>query len=400
MSRHVVRRFNRPAILVMALVGMMLCAGASWGYWQETQLGGVRLGDSAFVLLEMPGFGNPDAFVVPSSQPEAGPATSESFGSNIAPGEGPGASGSGGGAGGPGMMGGGGMMGPGGPFGSGAAGMMGPGGGSSGGPMSAGPAMMGAEGMARGFFGSSRPGSLNIQTGMGMMGPSSAPSAMGPGGRPGGSAPMPPGASGGSPMAFGAGGMGGMGAGLFGQPGGGGGGLGGASGGGLALGSPGSGVSSFPDWALSVWFDLRENEMEWFYLRDPGHNDDATLVAVGFVINKLDGKIVAISVAGEECDFARTAMWKPHEYVQLGDSFKQVLYRYGWPHDIETFDGTTTGDPMGGLGSVTFSNSSNSFRRDCILWYHEVRGEKQCNIAFTLHDERVTRIHIWIPEPI
>jgi len=149
-----------------------------------------------------------------------------------------------------------------------------------------------------------------------------------------------------------------------------------------------------------VWVELRENEMEWFYLCDPGHNDDATMVAVGFVINKLDGKIVAISVAGEECDFARTAMWKPHEYVQLGDSFKQVLYRYNWPHDIETFDGTSSGDPMGQLGSVTFNGSSNSFRRDCILWYHEVRGEKQCNIAFTLHDERVTRIHIWIPEPV
>jgi hypothetical protein len=174
------------------------------------------------------------------------------------------------------------------------------------------------------------------------------------------------------------------------------GGLGQAAGGvgGVPSGGPGSGVSSFPDWALAVWFDLRENEIEYFYIRDQ--------VAVGFVINKLDGKIVAISVAGAECDFARTAMWKPHEYVQLGDDFKQVQYRYGWPHDIETFDGS--GDPTNaGLisgGSVQFSTTIGSFRRDCILWYHEVRGEKQCNIAFTLHNLHVTRIHIWIPEPL
>jgi len=175
-----------------------------------------------------------------------------------------------------------------------------------------------------------------------------------------------------------------------------GGGLGQAAGGagGVPTGGPGSGVSSFPDWALAVWFDLRENEMEYFYIRDQ--------VAVGFVINKLDGKIVAVSVAGEDCDFARTAMWKPHEYVQLGDDYKQVMYRYGWPHDIETFDGSGDATNAGLIsgGSVQFGPTTNSYRRDCILWYHEVRGEKQCNIAFTLHNFRVTRIHIWIPEPL
>jgi hypothetical protein len=305
-------------------------------------------------------------------------------------------------------------MGPGGPFGGGPggsggsgppSGMMGPGmmgpggrGGARGGPGGGGGGGAATMGMSRGFFGTSQPGTLNTQAAMGMF---ASPSMAGAGGGP----PMPPSASG-----MRGGSFGGMGTGMPGMPGPGGSsflgapGTGGAGapgvggGGGLTGGGPGSGVSSFPDWALSVWFDLRENEMEWFYLRDPG-NKTGEMVAVGFVVNKLDGKIVAISVAGPECDFARTAMWKPHEYVQLGDSFKQVLYRYGWPHDIETFDGS--GDVSGGMtGSVSFNGIQNVFRRDCILWYHEIRGEKQSNIAFTLHGMFVTRIHIWIPEPV
>lgn len=397
-------------------VGVLVCAlafsGTSWGYWLETQLAGVRLGDSAFVLYEMVGYGNPDAIVVQTTQSAAGPATSASFDGRslggISASEGPGGGGGGGmGMGGPGA---GAFGGPEGPFGAGGSAGRGPGGGMGmmGAPPgggSGGPQMV--RGVAGGFFGSTRSGTLNVQT-MGEMG-----AAMGMAGQlagrggPSGMPPMPPGAGapsrGGAPagMPGAMGPMGGFGAAAgagptMGQagPGAGAAGAGGAAFSGLTGGVAGSGVSSFPDWALSVWFELRENEIEYFYIRDN--------VAVGFVVNKLDGKIVAISVAGEKCDFARTAMWRPHEYIQLGDSFKQVMYRYGWPHDIETFEGS--GDPSNaGLvtgGSVTFGSSVNSFRRDCILWYHEIRGEKQCNIAFTLHDFKVTRIHIWIPEPV
>ena len=407
----------RGVLLLTLVMGVLVAfSGSASAYWLETQLAGIRLGDSAFVLYENPYYGEPEAIVIATSGGGEGPATSEGFPGDSLGGvsSGEGAVG-GGGAAGPGVS----TGGPEGPFGGpmgGPMGMSGPPmmGGQAGGPMM-GPMMPsmgmmgyvpgsgegtqivmnpGEPGMASGFWGTSRPGTLNVQSGpMGPMMGGSRPPTGGAGTGGGGALagpPMIPGAEGGmmmgpgSPSLPSSGGF--MG---FQGP--------GAAPGAAAGGFPGAGgggsVSGFPVWALSVWFDLRQNEMEYFYMVKD--------VAVGFVINKIDGKIVAISVAGEACDFARSAMWKPHEYVQLGDSFKQVQYRYGWPHEIETFagSGNPLATPLSGT-SVTFGNNTNEYRRDCILWYHEVRGEKQCNVAFTLHDFLVTRMHIWIPEPI
>ncbi len=98
---------------------------------------------------------------------------------------------------------------------------------------------------------------------------------------------------------------------------------------GAAAGGAGAQVAPFPRWGLPVWVTMREGEVEWIYRKGP--------VVMGFVLDEF-GYVVVVAVAGEKCDYARTAMWRPHEYVQLGDSFKRVIYRYGWPDDTITFD--------------------------------------------------------------
>lgn len=151
------------------------------------------------------------------------------------------------------------------------------------------------------------------------------------------------------------------------------------AGGGTAAG----GASPFPMWAQPVWITLESNDCEWIYQRGD--------VVVGFVLDR-DGFIKAIAVAAAQCNFARTALWKPHRYVKLGDSFKQVLYRYGYPDEYVPFTASSTGSGTvtGGAPTVTFNQVSRSFSRDCQLRYTE-----ESNIAFTLHNFAVTRVHIW-----
>ncbi len=200
-----------------------------------------------------------------------------------------------------------------------------------------------------------------------MMGPPMGP--MGPGGPPGRAA-APPGV--GPPMP----GLGGpAGPGAFPGP-------GGAAGpGGLAAGAAAGGP--FPIWALPVWVEVEPGEVEWLYQKGP--------VILGFVLDR-DGYIQVIAVAAENCNYARTALWQPHKYVKLGDDFKQVLYRYGFADESVTFMNTGPGEATPGTGSVTvsFAGTSRVFSRDVILRYTEDN-----NIAFTLHNMKVTRIHIW-----
>ena len=196
--------------------------------------------------------------------------------------------------------------------------------------------------------------------GMGMAGGVGAPPAPGAPGAPG------PGAFPGAPAA-----------GAPGAP--------GAPGAAGAAGAAGAGVqvSPFPVWALAVWVDMAPDQVEWIYNKGP--------VVLGFVLDR-DGYINSITVAGEDCDYARTALWRPHQYVKLGDDFKRVLYRYGWPDEWVTFDSTGPGDAAPGQGSlsVSFSTSSRVFSRDVELHYQEHN-----NVAFTLHNMLVTRIMIW-----
>ena len=189
----------------------------------------------------------------------------------------------------------------------------------------------------------------------------------------------------------------------------------------------GGGAGGFPMWALPVWVVLEEGEVEWLYLKGD--------VVVGFVFNP-DGYVRVVAVAGEDCDYARTALWRPHRYVKLGDDFKRVLYRYGYPDEVETFTADAgagmpgeggmmmgPGEAMGGMDmmmgggmgmptpgagaggpaaagggamgpmTVSFGSETNVFSRDCVLTY-----EDNNNIAFTLHNMDVTRIHIWKSE--
>ena len=142
----------------------------------------------------------------------------------------------------------------------------------------------------------------------------------------------------------------------------------------------GGAVAPFPIWALPVWVTLKPGEVEWIYQRGP--------VVMGFVIDK-GGYVTCIAVAGYECNWARTALWRPHRYIKLGDSLKRVLYRYGYPDEIETFTASGPGVGQNSI-TVTFNQVTRTYSRDCILRYTEDN-----NIAFTLHDFKVVRIHIW-----
>jgi hypothetical protein len=207
----------------------------------------------------------------------------------------------------------------------------------------AGPAMMGPPDGGMGLFGDML-GAFGGMPPGGPLGPDIAggPDEMGPGGFPG-EGEMP-----------GAGGVGGAG-----------------------------GTQPFPMWALPVWVTLEAHDVEWIYQKGP--------VVLGFVLDR-DGFVKVIAVAAEDCNYARTALWKPHRYVKLGDSYQRVLYRYGFPDEQLSFSWNSPGSASvgGGTISVSFGQTSRTFSRDAILRYHE-----SSNIAFTLHNFKVTRIHIW-----
>ena len=192
--------------------------------------------------------------------------------------------------------------------------------------------------------------------------------------------PMP-GMGGGPPMAGPPGAD--IAAGPEGGPGGFPGGGGAAPSGGAAAAGGAVAAAPFPTWALPVWVTLRSREVEWIYRKDA--------VVVGFVLDR-DGFVRVIAVAAEECGYARTALWQPHRYVKLGDSFKRVIYRYGYPDEQIGFSWSGPGSASIGGGSVTvtFGQVSRTYSRDMMLRYTEDN-----NVSFTLHNMVVTRIHIW-----
>lgn len=198
---------------------------------------------------------------------------------------------------------------------------------------------------------------------MGMMGAGEAPMMAEDPGMMGGPGPMEPGMDAGMD----AGGM-----------------EGGAAGGATSAG--GVQRNPFPRWALPVWVTIESHEVQWLYRIDG--------VVIGFVMDR-DGYIKSIAVAGEECNFARTSLWRPHEYLKLGDSYKLAIYRYGWPGETMTFDNDGPGEVGygGGPVTVTWNGVVREFSRDCILRYHENN-----NIDLTFHNMELTRIHIWTHE--
>ncbi len=159
-----------------------------------------------------------------------------------------------------------------------------------------------------------------------------------------------------------------------------------AGGGGGAVATGSVQANPYPLWALPVWVTLEIREVQWLYRVGP--------VVLGFVLDR-DGYISSISVAGEGCNFARTSLWQPHQYVKLGDSMKQVIYRYGWPDETRTYysEGPGEVEVGGGPISVTFGGTTRQFSRDIILRY-----TRNNNIEFTFHNMECVRLHIWSHE--
>ncbi len=159
-----------------------------------------------------------------------------------------------------------------------------------------------------------------------------------------------------------------------------------AMGPGAGAGAAPSGAFSsqrFPTWALPAWIDASGSQIQWMYRRDG--------VDIGFLLDG-NGFVRAISLAARKCDFARTALWRPHRYVKLGDSYKRVLYRYGFPSEQLSFTYTGQGgiSAFGGAVSASFTPAHTSYTRDLL-----VRYEENNNISFTLHDMVVSGIYIW-----
>lgn len=172
---------------------------------------------------------------------------------------------------------------------------------------------------------------------------------------------------------------------------------------------PGGGL---PDWAAAITVQLDNNHVQWLYRRDT--------YSMGFVVDRL-GYVDAIVVAGVQSPIARTQLDDPIHSVKLGDDLRKVMYRYGYPDTIETYDinvaaGTSVGgvgggggaafddDMMGGQGAAgleqvgqqeaagagTSGGASNAAFRT-----FELRYEQSYNVVFTIRNNRVVRIYIF-----
>jgi len=141
--------------------------------------------------------------------------------------------------------------------------------------------------------------------------------------------------------------------------------------------------SNVPDWAAPVWVPMQRSESLWVY--------KVKAVVLGFVIDR-DGYVVAIAVAGNKCSFARTAGWAPNRSVKLGDDYKEVISRYGYPEKTTSYDPGVWVASHGSAGPTLGGGIANASRN--LILHYGVTG----NIEFLLLDMKVVRIHIWEPE--
>ena len=178
-----------------------------------------------------------------------------------------------------------------------------------------------------------------------------------------------------------------------------------------------------PDWALAVTVKLDNNHVQWLYKRET--------YAMGFVVDRL-GFVDAIIVAGLSSDITRTQLEDPIHTVKLGDDFRKVTFRYGYPDDIvplaadpaATANDTTGapgggggggaaigggglgaeggeqgafpgqggagGDPTAGAGAAAAGPGTNGAFRT-----FDLRYEQSYNVVFTIRNNRVVRIYIF-----
>lgn len=168
---------------------------------------------------------------------------------------------------------------------------------------------------------------------------------------------------------------------------------------------PGGGL---PDWAAAITVQLDNNHVQWLYRRET--------YSMGFVVDRL-GYVDAIVVAGVHSPIAKTQLEDPIHSVKLGDDLRKVMYRYGYPDTIETYEvnavaGAGVGggggggsaaiedEPFGGnpeqvgqqqeAGAGTSGGASNTAFRT-----FEVRYEQSYNIVFTIRNNRVVRMYIF-----
>jgi hypothetical protein len=183
---------------------------------------------------------------------------------------------------------------------------------------------------------------------------------------------------------------------------------------------PGGGL---PDWAAAITVQLDNNHVEWLYRRDT--------YSMGFVVDRL-GFVDAIVVAGVFSPIARTQLEDPVHTIKLSDDLRKVLFRYGYPDTIETYQinaaaGVNVGGAGGGGGAAqgaeagagappggapgagapglpeqpgaagageagagTTGGASNTAFRT-----FEVRYEQSYNVVFTIRNNRVVRIYIF-----
>jgi hypothetical protein len=189
----------------------------------------------------------------------------------------------------------------------------------------------------------------------------------------------------------------------------------------LFPGDPGGGL---PDWAAAITVQLDNNHVEWLYRRDT--------YSMGFVVDRL-GFVDAIVVAGVFSPIARTQLEDPVHTIKLSDDLRKVLFRYGYPDTIETYQinaaaGVNVGGAGGGGGAApggdaeagaapggapgagapgaggpeqpgagageagagTTGGASNTGFRT-----FEVRYEQSYNVVFTIRNNRVVRIYIF-----
>jgi hypothetical protein len=165
-------------------------------------------------------------------------------------------------------------------------------------------------------------------------------------------------------------------------------GVGGAGSGGGSVGGAPIGPRPFfrsdcPDWAAPVWVPMTADESLYVYRRGA--------VVLGIVVDR-DGYVNAIAIAGLSCDWARTALWDPHRSVKLGDDYRRVIERYGYPDESKSYARTDRAfASMRSLDAVNaaFGGIANA-TRDLIMHYGEGN-----NVEFLLRDMKVIRIHIW-----
>lgn len=190
---------------------------------------------------------------------------------------------------------------------------------------------------------------------------------------------------------------------------------------------PGDQGGGLPDWAAAITVALDNNHVEWLYRRDT--------YSMGFVVDRL-GFVDAIVVAGVQSNITRTQLEDPLHTVKLGDDFRKVMFRYGYPDTIETYSinvsagvNTVTAGAAGAAGAegavpgapgtagaaqlrprvetranfqvappadgaATDAGAAGGADTAAFRTF-EVRYEQSYNIVFTIRNNRVVRIYIF-----